>query len=81
MLTSNITPPLRGELEGGFKLRCYGRTELAQMYCPDILPDSAYRKFASWLQRNPRLRPLAHQRERCFTPAQVAMIVSELGEP
>jgi len=64
-----------------FKIRCYGRTELAQLYCPDILPQSAFRKFMSWLRLNPRLRTLAKRRERTFTPAQVARIVKELGEP
>lgn len=64
-----------------FKVRCYGRTELAQLYFPDMLPQSAYRKLLSWLRLNPRLRHLARSRQRTFTPAQVARIVRELGEP
>ncbi len=37
--------------------------------------------WMSWLRLNPRLRALAKRRERTFTPAQVARIVKELGEP
>ena len=37
--------------------------------------------WMSWMRLNPRLRTLAKRRERTFTPAQVARIVKELGEP
>ena len=64
-----------------FKIKCYGRTELAQLYSPNILPQSAYRKLQSWLKLNPRLCDLTRKQERTYTPAQVARIVKELGEP
>jgi hypothetical protein len=64
-----------------FKIRSYGRTELAQLYAPDLQPESAYRRLMKWLRLNPRLRHLAAQRERSFSPAQVAKIVKVLGEP
>lgn len=64
-----------------FKPRVYGRTELAQLYCPYMEGQSAYRKMKKWLAVNPRLEHLCHLRSRCYTPAQVALIVSEIGEP
>lgn len=64
-----------------FTIRSYGRTELAQLYAPHLQPFSAYRKLMSWIRLNPTLRPLANQKQRCFTPAQVAKIIEVLGEP
>ena len=64
-----------------FKIKCYGRTELAQLYCPDVQPRSAYRRLKAWMALNPRLRPLLRQKGRSFTPAQVQRIISVLGEP
>ena len=59
----------------------FNRTALAQRYFPDLLPLSAWAKFRRWLLTNPRLNPLLASRSRSFTPAQVSLIFSELGEP
>lgn len=69
-----------------FVMREYGRTELAQMYCPDIAPGSAWRKLRRWMRLYPGLVDgLAaigyDERSRSFTPAQVRLIVEALGEP
>ncbi|MDO4195258.1 MAG: DUF4248 domain-containing protein [Prevotellaceae bacterium] len=64
-----------------FKIRTYGRTELAQLYCPTVVPQSAYRKLMGWFSINPQLRFLCEQKQRSFNPAQVALIVSIIGEP
>lgn len=64
-----------------FKIRAYGRTELAQLYCPNVCSQSAYRKLMTWFSINPELQHLCHQRERSFNPAQVALIVRVIGEP
>ena len=69
-----------------FKLRSYGRTELAQMYCPDIAAESAWKKFRRWIRLAPgleeRLRQMGYTgRERSFTPSMVAAIVEAIGEP
>lgn len=69
-----------------FRLREYGRTELAQLYCPDITPDAAWRKLRQWIDRFPGLNEsLAANgytpRCRSFTPAQVRLIIEALGEP
>lgn len=69
-----------------FRIREYGRTELAQAYCPGITPDAAWRKLRHWISLFPgldrRLATIGYTpRCRSFTPAQVQMIVEALGEP
>ena len=69
-----------------FKIKQYGRTELAQLYCPDIAPESAWKKFRRWMELHPTLmQSLANSgytpRQRTFTPHQVGEIVAALGEP
>lgn len=64
-----------------FEIKSYGRTELAQLYAPDLLPQGAYRRLMRWMKANPQLNYLTRIHRRTFTPAQVAKIVKELGEP
>ena len=69
-----------------FRIRHYGRMELAQLYCPDIAPESAWKKLKRWIDLNPgladRLRAVGYDsRTRSFTPAQVRLITDALGEP
>lgn len=70
-----------------FEIRPYGRTELAIMYSPDITPEAAWRKLCGWIDHHPRLplrlRQMGYdpRRQRIFTPAQVAAIAEEIGEP
>lgn len=69
-----------------FCIRKYGRTELAQLYCPDITPAAAWRNMRQWIRCFPGLEEsLAEhgytRRCRSFTPAQVRLIVEALGEP
>lgn len=69
-----------------FEIREYGRMELAQAYCPDIQPESAWRKLKAWIALRPglsdRLRELGYNgHTRSFTPAQVQAIVEGIGEP
>ena len=57
-----------------FKVRAYGRTELAQMYCPNLQPESAFRKLCRWISLEPELsrRLLKNGKMppvRSFTPA------------
>ena len=69
-----------------FKIKQYGRTELAQLYCPEIAPESAWKKFRRWMELHPTLMTelgtmgYSH-RQRTFTPLQVEGIVTALGEP
>ena len=32
-----------------FKIRTFGRTELAQLYCPELCPQAAFRKLNQWI--------------------------------
>ena len=63
------------------KTRTFGRSELAQTYFPKLKPMTAWEKFKEWLAYNPRLRSLTELTRRTFTPAEVQLIYSELGEP
>ena len=69
-----------------FEIRQYGRTELAQLYSPDITPEAAWKKLKLWIEHFPGLTELLTSagyqgRQRIFTPAQVTMIVEAIGEP
>ena len=69
-----------------FKVRQYGRTELAQLYCPDIAPESAWKKLRKWIEYHPGLADSLSAigydgSTRSFTPAQVQAITNALGEP
>ena len=69
-----------------FDIREYGRSELAGAYCPGITPEAAWRKLRRWMRLYPglmdALRKIGYDEScRCFTPAQVSLIVSALGEP
>ena len=61
--------------------RTFGRSELAQQYFPQLSAMSAWRKFKAWLEYNPQLRHLLDLTRRTFTPAEVQLIYTQLGEP
>lgn len=69
-----------------FKIRTYGRTELAQLYFPDLCPQAAFRKLNQWIDFHPTLRIelralVPSDKVRTYTPAQVQLIYHALGEP
>lgn len=69
-----------------FIIRTYGRTELAQIYCPNLCPEAAFRKLKHWIDLCPDLRDGlsalgGSSHSRSYTPAQVRLIVAALGEP
>ena len=43
-----------------FKIRTYGRTELAQLYSPGLCPQAAFRKLNQWIDFHPTLRSSLH---------------------
>jgi hypothetical protein len=65
----------------GKATRTFGRSELAQQYFPRLTAMSAWRKFKEWLMVNPQLRHLYDLSRRTYTPAEVQLIYSQLGEP
>ena len=58
-----------------------GRTELAQLYFPYILPHSAWKKFKSLLEEDPDLPRISQIKRRSYTPAEVNIIYQRLGHP
>ena len=70
-----------------FKIRQYGRTELAQLYFPDIASESAWKKLRHYIEHQPTLMVDLHAvgydaaRQRFFTPRQVRIIVDAIGAP
>ena len=67
-------------------LRSFGRMELACLYSPYTSPRHAWRRLQDWMTSHPTLLDdLAAtgytSRQRTFTPAQVRLIFSALGEP
>lgn len=69
-----------------FRIRAYGRTELAQQYNPHLAPSTAWHRLREWILRYPglpeRLTELGYvESARTWTPAQVRAIVDALGEP
>ena len=58
-----------------------GRTELAQLYFPYILPKSAWEKLKALLLEDPALTSLAQLKRRTFLPAEVNKIYQSLGQP
>lgn len=69
-----------------FKIRAYGRMELAQLYSPELTDIAAYRKMKKWISLCPgllqRLYDLGYESKcRSFIPLEVRVIVDALGEP
>ena len=66
--------------------RTFGRTELAQLYSPDLTAEAAWKKLKRWIAFNgdltARLTELGYTpSQRSFTPKMVASIFHYLGEP
>ena len=47
----------KNEKEDEFVCRTYGKSELAQLYCPDIEPKTAVAKLNQWIALKPGLKP------------------------
>ena len=72
--------------EEAFRLKAYGRTELALIYSPDLTPKGALARLNSWIRLYPGLEEQLTATgfkwsQRSFTPAQVGLIIEALGEP
>lgn len=74
------------EEEKKFKIRSYGKSELAAMYMPDISPKSAGEVLRRWIAKYPGLSQALvaiglSDTDKRYTPAQVRLIVEAIGEP
>lgn len=68
------------------KIRTYGKSELALLYCPHITAAAARKKLSLWINTYPHLQENLQRigltdLSRSYTPAQVRLIVDALGEP
>lgn len=66
--------------------RIYSHKELAALYFPDILPESASTQLSRWIHRDEELwNELRHagytKKQRLYTPRQVAILMDHLGDP
>ena len=66
--------------------RTFGRTELAQLYSPDLTAEAAWKKLKRWIALNRDLTQELQQlgyipSQRSFTPKMVEHIFHYLGEP
>jgi hypothetical protein len=73
-------------MEENFKTRTYAFGELAKLYFPNVANKSATKQLRIWLNINSRLgKRLVDcgyiSKQRILTPAQVKIIIEELGEP
>ena len=85
MKTKNKILPEQEE-EKTFQYRTYGKGELALLYLPNILQQSAVDRFNYWIEAAPGLKERLlstgmNPRSRHYTPAQVRLIVEVLQEP
>ena len=73
-------------IDNEFKMHAYGVTELAMIYSPELTASGALTRFRRWIDINPVSQEQlgftkGKRRPSSFTPQEVKMIVTELGEP
>lgn len=74
------------ETTDSFPIRAYSKKELALLYFPDSMPDTAVRHLMSWIRSYSwlcdALLAMGYKTtSKTFTPRQVRTIVDELGPP
>lgn len=76
------------EKEEKFKVRCYGKSELAMMYFPYLRPEIALQKLKRWIRKcKTLLQELTKEEygyrasDKNYTAREVKLIVHYLGEP
>ena len=74
------------EPEEPFRLRVYGKSELARLYFPNSRPATAMRNFQRWINHCPSivqgLSELNHDKHRkYYLKPEVEVIIRGLGEP
>ena len=67
--------------EREFKIRAYGKSELAMLYFPGDSPENALKKLRCWFAKNKKLKHFVSREKKYYTPKQVRIIIEELGEP
>lgn len=83
---STYTRNTKLSADEAFSIRPYTKKELALRYFPDSNPRTAVNHLMAWIARcTPLLQQLAStgydKHAKAFTPRQVKLIVTHLGEP
>lgn len=73
-------------MEEKFKPKSYSKADLSRKYNPHLCDRSAQRTLMKWIEHNKELSEQLictgfSKMDRLFTPRQVQLIVSFLGEP
>lgn len=69
-----------------FKVRIYGKSELAMLYCPNSQPQSAMKNLYRWIKGCPMLQEElktmnCNPRRKYYFTQEVQAIIRHLGEP
>lgn len=69
-----------------FKVRCYGKSELAHLYFPLLDKKMALKKLTRWIKKCTLLRRELETEDyqplqKTYTAREVRLIVRHLGEP
>lgn len=71
-----------------FVVKCYGKSELAQMYFPGLRRETAVQKLKRWIRKCSELSGELNKEEygyrvqtRTYSAREVRLIVHYLGEP
>lgn len=69
-----------------FRVRCYEKTTLANLYFPQVKPETAVKHLHRWICRctallNEMQADDYHPRSKMFSAREVRLIVRHLGEP
>ena len=72
--------------EKKFRIKSYGKSELASLYMPEISPKSAASELRKWIGKSPGLTEALsatglRTKDKRYTPAQAELIVEAIGEP
>ena len=73
-------------MDGQFKIRSYGYSELALLYFPNSTKKSASTQLCRWVRQNEGLENRLAEfgfkpRKKILTPKQVELIIDFFGEP
>ncbi len=80
---------MRDKIENGektFHYRSYGKGELAMLYIPHVLQQSAVDQFNKWIKAYPGLKERLEETglttySKRYTPAQVRILTEAFEEP
>ena len=67
--------------EEKFKVRTYGKSELAMEFFPGSSKETAMKSLREWLRAHPELKDYINPKRHRYSPAQVKRICEVEGKP